>query len=299
MVNEITFQTGGWDAEYGNKNAAIVNVNTRVPAGDSGEMPRPTTGSFAGNGQTRCEPEHRQARLVRLRTRQATDMRREPVVFDTLTGDPINFHNHGVDLFTFGKLQYLPTTNDVVNLDLNWSRTRFEVPYRLDGREPSATITSRTSTASPTWAGGTNSPGSGSGNGSELFVAAFHRRGSLAYTPGVNDIASFVFFPDTTPFNLTEDRNFNTTGLKADYTYRLSEHLQFKTGGLASFTRGHEDFTARDQSGAPGPASNSDLKGSDQWVYAQTVIAPSEQWELRRACGTTTTRRRSPAASAR
>ncbi len=112
-------------------------------------------------------------------------------------------------------------------------------------------------------------------------MAAFHRRGSLAYTPGVNDVASFTFFPDTTPFNLTEDRNFNTTGLKADYTYRLSEHLQFKTGGLASFTRGHEDFTARDQSGAPGPASNSDLKGNDEWIYAQTVIAPSEQWELR------------------
>ena len=123
--------------------------------------------------------------------------------------------------------------------------------------------------------------GKDGGSGSELFVAGFHRRGSLTYTPGVNDIASFTFFPDTTPFNLTEDRNFNTTGLKADYLYRFSEHLQFKVGGLASFTRGHEDFTALDQSGAPGPASNSDLKGNDQWVYAQTVIAPSERWELR------------------
>ncbi len=33
VVNEISFQTGSWDAEYGNKNAAIVDVNTRVPAG--------------------------------------------------------------------------------------------------------------------------------------------------------------------------------------------------------------------------------------------------------------------------
>src|SRR6266699_2173393 len=30
VVNQIDFQTGGWDAEYGNKNAAIVNVNTRI-----------------------------------------------------------------------------------------------------------------------------------------------------------------------------------------------------------------------------------------------------------------------------
>src|SRR5436853_311697 len=29
VVNQIEFQTGGWDAEYGNKNAAIVNVTTR------------------------------------------------------------------------------------------------------------------------------------------------------------------------------------------------------------------------------------------------------------------------------
>ena len=31
VVNQIDFQTGGWDAEYGNKNAAVVNVTTRIP----------------------------------------------------------------------------------------------------------------------------------------------------------------------------------------------------------------------------------------------------------------------------
>src|SRR5207249_11139368 len=33
VVNQIDFQTGGWDAEYGNKNAAVVNVTTRIPSG--------------------------------------------------------------------------------------------------------------------------------------------------------------------------------------------------------------------------------------------------------------------------
>src|SRR5437773_1351151 len=33
VVNQIDFQTGGWDAEYGNKIAAVVNVTTRIPAG--------------------------------------------------------------------------------------------------------------------------------------------------------------------------------------------------------------------------------------------------------------------------
>jgi hypothetical protein len=281
VVNEISFQTGGWDAEYGNKNAAIVDVNTRIPAGGLRADASTYGGSFASNGQT-VDASQNIGKIGWFvsGSRQATDMRREPVVVDTLTGDPINFHNHGEDLFTFGKLQYLPSTNDVVNLDLNWSRTRFEVPYDSTGGAFSDDHQQDiNSFANLGWRH--QFAGSGSARGSELFVAAFHRRGSLTYTPGVNDVASFIFFPDETPYNLSEDRNFNTTGLKADYLYRLSEHLQFKAGGLASLTRGHEDFTARDQNGALGPASNSDLKGNDEWVYAQTVLAPTEQWELR------------------
>jgi carboxypeptidase family protein len=281
VVNQISFQTGSWDAEYGNKNAAIVDVNTRVPAGGLRGDASTYGGSFAGNGQTIDASQNigKWGWFV-SGTRQATNMRREPVVFDTVTNDPVNFHNHGEDLFTFGKLQYLPSTNDVVNLNLNWSRTRFEVPFDSTGGAFSDDHQQDiNSFANLGWRH--QFSGSSSGSGSELFVAAFHRRGSLKYTPGVNDIASFTFFPDTTPFNLTEHRNFNTTGLKADYLYRFSEHLQFKVGGLASFTRGHEDFTALDQAGAPGPASNSGLKGSDEWGYAQTVIAPSEHWELR------------------
>jgi hypothetical protein len=214
-------------------------------------------------------------------TRRETDMRQEPVIFDTLTNDPINFHNHGEDLFGFGKMQYLPSKSDVVNLDLNWSRTRFEVPFDSTGGLISDDHQQdKNSFANLGWHH--QFPGSGTESGSDLFAAVFHRRGSLNFTPGLNDDPSFVFFPDTaTAYNLSEDRNFNTTGLKADYTYRFSERLQFKLGGLASFTRGHEDFETVDASGNPGPASNSDLKGNDEWVYAQTVIAPTEGWELR------------------
>jgi hypothetical protein len=103
VVNEISFQTGSWDAEYGNKNAAIVDVNTRIPAGGLRGDASTYVGSFAGNGQTVDASQN----LGKFGwfvsgSRQASDMRREPVMFDTLTNDPINFHNHGVDLFTFG-----------------------------------------------------------------------------------------------------------------------------------------------------------------------------------------------------
>jgi hypothetical protein len=289
VVDQITFQTGSWDAEFGNKNAAIVDVNTRVPAGGLQAQGSSYVGSFASNGQSLIASQN----VGRLGwfvsgTRQQTDMRREPVVFDTLDNKGVNFHNHGNDLYTFGKVQYLVSPTDILNLDANWTRTRSEVPFdstggvSLDDRQEDknafVNLSWRHQFGAAVPASLTASPG----RSADLFVAAFHRRGSLAYTPGVGDTPQFVFFPDTaTPFNLSEDRNFNTTGIKADYTYRFSEHLQFKTGGLASLTRGHEDFVTTDGAGNAGPASNSDLKGNDEWLYAQSVIAPSEKVELR------------------
>src|SRR5437868_13175043 len=61
VVNSITFQTGGWDAEYGNKNTAIVNVLTRIPSGGfhaaassffGGYDHSTTVGPSSFNGQT-------------------------------------------------------------------------------------------------------------------------------------------------------------------------------------------------------------------------------------------------------
>ncbi|MFL5404017.1 MAG: TonB-dependent receptor domain-containing protein [Gemmatimonadales bacterium] len=282
VVNQITFQTGGWDAEFGNKNAAIVDVNTRIPAGGFRADASGYGGSFTSNGQTVDASQNiGKFGWFVSGTRRETDMRQEPVLFDTLSRDPINFHNHGTDLFGFGKAQYLPSSNDVVSLDANWSRTRFEVPFDSTGGVLSDDHQQdMNSFVNLGWRH--QFPGTGTASGSDLFVGAFHRRGSLNFTPGANDTPSFVFFPDTnTAYNLSEDRNFNSTGIKADYAYRFSERLQFKFGGLASFTRGHEDFVTLDASGNPGPASISDLKGNDEWIYAQTVIAPTEKWELR------------------
>jgi outer membrane receptor protein involved in Fe transport len=44
---------------------------------------------------------------------------------------------------------------------------------------------------------------------------------------------------------------------------------------------GHEKFDTFDATGQPGPASDSDLNGSDVGVYAQAVIAPSDRVEIR------------------
>src|SRR6266566_1018836 len=274
VVNQIDFQTGGWDAEYGNKNAAIVNVTTRIPSGGLHLDASSYGGSFSANGQAlNISTNADKWGFFFSGARQATDMRREPVAFDSLHDTVENFHNDGTDLFGFGKIQYVPSDRDVVNLELNRSRTRFAVPF--DSAE--GVIDDHQQDVN----GFVNLGWRHRFEASELFLSAFFRDGSLTYTPGLSDSATFVFFPDTAHHILSEDRNFHTAGVKLDYTLQPHHGLEFKTGVLASYTAGHEDFSTVTNSASPGPASSSDLKGSDLGVYAQTAIAPSDHWEIR------------------
>src|SRR5213595_300658 len=130
VVNQIDFQTGGWDAEYGNKNAAVVNVTTRIPSGGLHLDASGYGGSFTSNGQAlNLSTNAGKVGLFFSGARQQTDMRREPVAFDSPHDAVENFHNDGSDLFGFAKLQYVPSDRDVVNLDVDRSRTRFAVPF--------------------------------------------------------------------------------------------------------------------------------------------------------------------------
>jgi len=274
VVNQIAFQTGGWDAEYGGKNAAIVDVTTRIPAGGFHVDASSYAGSFSANGQAlNMSTNAGNWGIFFSGARQATDMRREPVVLDPTSNAVENFHNDGTDIFGFAKLQYVPSDRDVVDLDLNRSRTRFAVPFDsvegiIDDHQQDVN-------------GFVNLGWRHRGGASERFAGAFFRDGSLHYTPGTTDEPSFVFYPDPTPYNVREDRNFHTFGLKLDYALQPHHGLEFKVGTLASLTRGHEDFSTVDASGNAGPASSSDLNGSDVALYAQTAIAPSDRWELR------------------
>jgi hypothetical protein len=282
IINHIGFVTGGWDAEYGNKNTAIVDVVTRIPTGGYHAEVAGFGGSFDTNGQqVSVSSNSGKVGLFATGSRQETKMRLEPVLFDPATDKPINFHNHGQDLSGFGKIQLNPSTGNILDLDMDWSQTHFDVPYdstggiALDDRQKDAN-------------GFVNlgfrhrsEEGEGGGATRELFGAAFYRVGRLKYLPGPNDDPTFVFFPDTTLYNLRENRSFHTLGLKADYSYRPRHSLEIKSGALASTTSGHEDFETLDINGSPGPASNGALKGHDVGLYAQTAISPSDRVEVR------------------
>src|SRR5205814_5031329 len=105
VVNQITFQTGGWDAEYGGKNAAIVDVTTRIPTGGFHLDVSSYGGSFSSNGQAlNVSTNAGKWGLFFCGATQTTDMRREPVVFDTARNALANFHNPGSDPFRFAKV---------------------------------------------------------------------------------------------------------------------------------------------------------------------------------------------------
>ena len=139
VVNQINFQTGGWDAEYGKRNAAIVNVQTKVPTGPFHAQFTGYAGNYASNGQTlTMSGNGGKFGFFVAGTRQGTDLRREPIVADTDgTGHITAFHNYandGQDLFGFAKLQYVATDHDLLNLDINLSRSEVRHTVRLVGR---------------------------------------------------------------------------------------------------------------------------------------------------------------------
>jgi outer membrane receptor protein involved in Fe transport len=284
VVNKIDFQTGGWDAEYGDRNAAIVNVQTRIPSGQFHADASGYAGSFARSGES-LDMSGNSGHLgwFASGSLQRSGMRQDPVMFDTLTDVPTNFHNSGQDYYGFGKVQYVPASGDVVNLDLNWSKTHFAVPFDSTAGIINDHQTDVNSFANLSWRhrfGGAAAAGEGE-EGSDLFAAVYYRHGSLQYVPGATDEPSFVFYPDTTRLNVHEKRSFNAYGTKIDFHWRPSHAADFQTGLQASGTTGREDFTTRDASGNAGPASQSNLNGNDLGVYAQTALTPVEWFEVR------------------
>jgi hypothetical protein len=291
VVNQIDFITGGWDAEYGNKNAAVVNITTRIPAGGL----HYNLNGFAGNYNTYGQGLSASTNAGKLGyffsgSHQTTDMRKEPLILDPTTNEVVNFHNHGEDWYGFGKIQFTPSSNDVLNLDANLSQTKFQVPFdttgntQLDDNQRDVNSFINLGWRHQFGAKADSAGGSAENTGAapELFMGAFYRHGGLRYTPGLNDQPQFIFFPDTlTPYNIKENRNFNAFGVKADYSIHPAREMEIKFGTLSSITRGQEDFSTVDASGNPGPASNSALKGWDGSGYAQIAYSPAEQFEIR------------------
>jgi len=281
IVDRIGFQTGGWDAEFGNKNIAVVNVQTRIPTGGLHAQASAYVGSFNTDGQSLLASTNEGPwGFLVSGTRSETDMRREPVMASP-QGIPLNVHNAGQDQYGFAKVEYTPSSRDIVTLDLDASRTHAGIPfdsifgvindYQTDVNGfLNLAIRHRLA------------DGRATRGPSEVFAAVYLRRSTLDYVPGPNDHPPFAFYPDTTDrFNVQEHRAATTIGVKADYVVSPVRFVNFKTGIDASVVEGREDFNTVDSAQRAGPSVNSGVRGGDFGLYAQSVLDPSPHWQLR------------------
>jgi len=278
IVDRAEFETGGWDAEYGNRNTAVIKVDTRIPPGGLGLQGSLDAGAFGTSGEGLLATGNvGRFGVVLSGARRVTDMWHDPVMPGP-GGEPLNFHNAGSDLYGFGKLRYTAGARDLLTLDVNLSRTSFEVPFdstggvRLNDHQQE-----RNGFGTVSWRhafGQTLSEG-------ELFVALYHRASGLTYTPGLGEAPEFLFYPDTVRYNVSEERSGRTTGVKADALLPATGKVQFRTGVDASLVRGHEHFATEDAQGDPGPSVDSPVRGGDLGAYAEASWRPSPLWELR------------------
>jgi Carboxypeptidase regulatory-like domain len=288
VVQRIDFITGGWDAEWGEKSAAIINIQTRIPTGAFHATESTYFGSFNSLGQS-LSMSANQGKWAEFisGSAQGTDMRQNPVESDKYN-HPDNFSNHGDDYFGFAKVQYTASKRDIFTLDGNYSTSRYQIPY--DSALGAVLHDHETDVNSFVNLGYRHLIGDAKtsevGIPNEFFGGIFFRSGSLEYRPGNNDQPSFVDSiddPSLTPRNVFEDRKFNTIGIKSDLGFPIVAGLaDAKVGILGSYTYGHEDFSLTDPTGLHGPIeSNTGLYGYDWAAYAETSIHPTEWFELR------------------
>ncbi len=306
VIDRATFQTGGWSAEYGGQQTAIIELQNRVPAGNfhldastyagsyltfngakpfsagtdvpygnSGAGPGDTLGGKVGpfrslnsNGQALSLSNHiGDFGYFVSGSRQETDRRIDQPVA-TL------YNDHGFDYFLYGKFEYLLSAKDYLTANLNFGKTNTEVPF--DTNEVGFSPDQQQTTNSFQTLSYYHTISSDPDNESNLFVGLFARQGGLIYTPSSISPVNFQFPGDSTNYALAENRTFSTLGIRSTYDVRLSHEFQFKGGFNFSGTNGTEHFTTRDSAGNSGPSVLTNFAGSDFGVFAQTEYHPAE-----------------------
>jgi len=109
-------------------------------------------------------------------------------------------------------------------------------------------------------------------------MGLFFRDGALSFTPGVRDQATFIFYPDTTPFKLHREPQLPHDRVKLDYTVRPHHGLEFKTGVLASLTRGMRTSSTVDSAGTPAPRRIRASREATSESTPRPRSQPSDRW---------------------
>jgi outer membrane receptor protein involved in Fe transport len=284
-ISRVTFYTGGFPAEYGGQISALMDIQTRVPAGrfhldassfigsyftnDNGSA-GDKVGQFKAlnsNGQSLSFSNHAgNLGYFFSASRQETDRRIDQPV-------PNLFHDHGFDYFTYGKVDYLINQNDYITGNFNYSKTQTQVPF--DSTEGIAADDQNSYNAFQTLSY-YHTISYETDHESSLFIGALAREGGLRYIPNVYDDNTTFFGSDTTTaYQVDQKRTFTTLGLRTKYDNRLSHRFEYALGFDYNHTSGNENFRFFNISG-DGPTVMSDFTGYNLGLFAQSEIHPTE-----------------------
>ncbi|MHB8336590.1 MAG: TonB-dependent receptor [Ignavibacteriaceae bacterium] len=304
VVKSINFMTGGFPAEYGGQIAAIMNIQTIVPSGHfhldfssylgsylvfngtkpfapGNEVPFGNSSNVLGDtlggrvGPLRAINSNGQALSISNHTgslgyfisasRQETDHR-----IDLPT--PVLYNDHGTDIFTYGKFDYLLPNNDYLTMNLNYGKTNTEVPFdiNLQGMAPDQQESSNAFETLSYF----HTISSEQDHEKKFFAGILLRQGGLIYTPSLISPVNFQFAGDSSNYALAENRKFNTAGFRTTYEDRLSKDFMYETGLNFSSTTGSEKFTSRDSLDRTGPSVLTNYSGSDFGIFAEEEYQP-------------------------
>ncbi|MCX6153126.1 MAG: hypothetical protein NT007_03085 [Candidatus Kapabacteria bacterium] len=302
VIDRMSMMTGGFPAEYGGQQAAVMDIATKIPSehfhldfstyaasylifngtkpfspgkdvylGNSSSLNADTLGARVGpfralnsNGQTLAfSSSHANLGYYLSATRQEND-RRVDLPTHSL------FNDHGTDYFLFGNLNYLASISDFLTLNVNYSLTDNQVPFDSSAgkgmqiNNQSSFNAFQTVSYFHTFASNTD-------NEAKLFVGAYAREGNLIHTPGKDSPALNKFADDSTKsYAISENRSFFTYGIRTKYNNELTKDLGIAAGVELNTTLCNESFTSRDSSGITGPQINTKVKGSDFGLFLQS-----------------------------
>ncbi len=288
VVKIITFYTGGFPAEYGGQIAALINIRNQVPPGPfhlslsgftgsyltSAKNLGPDVGTFKSlnsNGQSLSLSSRSGNFGFFLSGSREESVRRIDQPVDSL------FHDHGLDYFIYGKLDYILNDDDYITSNLNFSETRTQIPFDpIEGvnyDNQNSFNAFQTLSFFHTISGETDKEKS-------LFAGFYVREGGLKFlTSPLDETRQFIGSDTTTAYTVDQNRSFSTFGTRVKYSDRLAHEFLYEAGLNLSITNGTETFTFRDLNGN-GPVNETNFKGSDFSLFAQSEIRPLEWSEI-------------------
>ena len=291
LIDSLEVITGGMPAEFGNRLAAVVNVNTRRGTNSLDGLVQLRYGSF----QTIESSGYLSWGSGPFSFFVGGSFMQSQRVLDPPSITPI-LHDDGHNARLFARLDYAPTSQDRIELFVNYAKNRFEIPIDptvvpLDPMRPDL--------VRPVDSFGNESPAyvphdtDATETEHELFLTlswlhSFGKRGQLQIAPyykmSFGALASdpaHALGALADPGSIVSDvtRRADHGGAVIHYAVQVGNHL-IKTGVQLNYLRGATDYTQYvrdDGSGSGGVASSEG--GTDRTSALLSGVYLQDRWE--------------------